>query len=134
TSAETTDGMVLTRLTVNGAAVDLDAPPTFGRGGRGAQPMGPTVNGIRSTAATIGNLPSPIAAKGTATLEVEWNYRVPGGTEGGGHRMTLRSGDSVFQAAQWYPRVAVYDDLRGWDPEIYMGPSEFYNNFGRFDV
>src|SRR6185436_846780 len=30
--------------------------------------------------------------------------------------------------------VAVYDDLRGWDPEVYLGPSEFYNNFGRFDV
>jgi hypothetical protein len=30
--------------------------------------------------------------------------------------------------------VAVYDDLRGWDSELYLGPSEFYNNFGRFDV
>jgi hypothetical protein len=28
----------------------------------------------------------------------------------------------------------VYDDLRGWDTELYLGPSEFYNNFGRFDV
>ena len=28
----------------------------------------------------------------------------------------------------------MYDDLRGWDPELYLGPSEFYNNFGRFDV
>lgn len=42
--------------------------------------------------------------------------------------------DSVFQVAQWYPRVAVYDDLRGWDTEPYLDPSEFYNNFGRFDV
>jgi hypothetical protein len=38
--------------------------------------------------------------------------------------------------AQWYPRVAVFDDLRdgGWDTDPYLGPSEFYNNFGRFDV
>jgi len=28
----------------------------------------------------------------------------------------------------------VYDDLRGWDNELYLGPSEFYNNFGTFDV
>ena len=28
----------------------------------------------------------------------------------------------------------MYDDLRGWDPELYLGPSEFHNNFGRFDV
>ena len=48
--------------------------------------------------------------------------------------MTQRWGDTLFQPTQWYPRVAVYDDLRGWDPELYLGPSEFYNNFGRFDV
>ncbi|MEZ4455155.1 MAG: M1 family aminopeptidase [Gemmatimonadales bacterium] len=48
--------------------------------------------------------------------------------------MTQRWADSLFQPTQWYPRVAVYDDLRGWDSELYLGPSEFYNNFGRFDV
>jgi hypothetical protein len=30
--------------------------------------------------------------------------------------------------------VAVFDDLRGWDDSLYLGPAEFYNNFGRFDV
>ena len=48
--------------------------------------------------------------------------------------MTFRWGDTLYQVAQWYPRVAVYDDLRGWDTDPYLGPSEFYNNFGRFDV
>jgi hypothetical protein len=48
--------------------------------------------------------------------------------------MTQRWGDSLFQPTQWFPRIAKYDDLRGWDPELYLGPSEFYNNFGRFDV
>ncbi len=28
----------------------------------------------------------------------------------------------------------MYDDLRGWDTNLYLGPAEFYNNFGRFDV
>ena len=28
----------------------------------------------------------------------------------------------------------MYDDLRGWDNELYLGPSEFYNDFGRYDV
>ena len=45
-----------------------------------------------------------------------------------------RWADTLYQPTQWYPRVAVYDDLRGWDPELYLGPSEFYNNFGSFDV
>src|SRR5262249_49195023 len=66
-------------------------------------------------------------------LQVDWSFKVPGGP-GSGHRMTMRWGDTLYQPTQWYPRVAVYDDLRGWDPELYLGPSEFYNNFGRFDV
>ena len=44
------------------------------------------------------------------------------------------SEDRLFQPTQWYPRIAKYDDLRGWDLNQYLGPSEFYNNFGRFDV
>ena len=48
--------------------------------------------------------------------------------------MTQRWADTLFQPTQWYPRVAKFDDLRGWDTQIYNGPSEFYNNFGRFDV
>ena len=35
----------------------------------------------------------------------------------------------------WFvARLAMYDDLRGWDTDPYLGPSEFYNNFGHFDV
>ena len=48
--------------------------------------------------------------------------------------MTQRWADTLFQPTQWFPRVAVYDDLRGWDAELYLGPSEFYNDFGRYDV
>jgi hypothetical protein len=48
--------------------------------------------------------------------------------------MTQRWDDRLFQPTQWYPRVAKYDDMRGWDTNVYLGPSEFYNNFGRFDV
>ena len=42
--------------------------------------------------------------------------------------------DSLYQLGQWYPRVMVYDDIDGWDTEPYLGISEFYNNYGRFDV
>ncbi len=34
--------------------------------------------------------------------------------------------------AQWYPRMCVYDDLRGWDTLPYLG-SEFYLEYGHFD-
>ena len=133
--AENHEGFVITKLAVNGQAADLNAPAfgRGGRGGRGAQPLTqPAVLGIHTTSARI-SLPTPIAPKADATIDVEWHYKLAGGP-GQGHRMTYRWGDTLYQVAQWYPRVAVYDDLRGWDLDPYLGPSEFYNNFGHFDV
>ena len=130
--AETTEGMVVTKLAVNGQAADLSAPPPQGRGGGGQSGM------LRATALDQTNarifLPSPIAPKSVATLDIEWRTKLPGGPSGAGHRMTQRWADTLFQPTQWYPRVAKYDDLRGWDTNVYLGPAEFYNNFGRFDV
>ncbi|MFI5052669.1 MAG: M1 family metallopeptidase, partial [Acidimicrobiales bacterium] len=134
---EITDGMNVTRLAVNGENVDLH-PPRFVpfRGpNAGQRPIVRlAVFGINLTTARI-TLPTPIAGHGTATLEAEWSFRVARADSVRGMRMG-RWADSLYQVAQWYPRVAVFDDLRegGWDTDPYLGPSEFYNNFGRFDV
>ena len=126
--AQLTDGMVVTAMRVNGTPVSLDAAPPPRN-----QPLAaPIAINLRSTLARV-LLATAIAPRTTATIEIEWNHAIPGGP-GSGHRMTQRWADSLFQPTQWFPRVAVYDDLRGWDPEQYLGPSEFYNNFGRFDV
>ena len=135
--SEMTDGMVITRMAVDGQPVNLAPGGGRGGGGRGgrggaAAPSEHRASGLQSTNATVA-LASPIPARGRATLEIDWNHKVPGGP-GSGHRMTQRFGDTLYQPTQWYPRVAVNDDLRGWDRELYLGPSEFYNNFGRFDV
>ncbi|MGD8278202.1 MAG: M1 family metallopeptidase, partial [Gemmatimonadota bacterium] len=136
TPSETTDGMVITRLAVNDREIDLSAPsPSFGRRG-GAPPAtggAPTASGLDRTNARV-NLGTPVPAHGTVTLAIDWHSRVPGGEGRTGHRMNNRWADSLYQAVQWYPRVAVYDDLRGWDTEPYLGPAEFYNDFGSFDV
>jgi len=138
---ELTGGMTVTRLAVDGSNVNLNPPPRFGRrGGAGAgrggvrQPVELAAYGLDQTTATI-TLPNPIPPHGSGTLEADWSFRVPLVEAGRGIRMG-RWADSVFQLAQWYPRVAVFDDLRegGWDREPYLGSSEFYNNFGRFDV
>ena len=136
--AETTEGMVVTRLVVNGDTVDLKAPPRGGgrRFGRGRGRGGPRTLGVRGldqTVATI-SLAKPVPPRSKATLEIDWHTRIPGGEGGRGHRMTQRWGDTLFQPTQWFPRLAKYDDLRGWDRSVYLGPAEFYNNFGRFEV
>lgn len=130
--AEETDGMVVTRMVLDGRTVDLHARPPVRRFD---QPPTPWfgVSGLRTTVATL-SLDAPIPPNSTATLEIDWHTKLPGGPTGQGHRMTQRWEDRLFQPTQWFPRLAKYDDLRGWDTNPYLGPSEFYNNFGRFDV
>jgi hypothetical protein len=132
TVPEITDGMRVTRMTFNGEPVDLDPPPRRRGAPGGPPPVQLAANGMATTSASI-SLPTPIAPHGTATLEAEWSFKAPASDNGRGLRMGSW-GDSLVQVAEWYPRVAVYDDLRGWDTEPYLGPSEFYNNFGHFDV
>ncbi len=126
--AESTEGMVVTRLRVDGQEARL-----VSQGLRQTVPGALIASQLEQTVAVV-SLPSPIAPHAAATLEIEWNTKLPGGPEGRGHRMTQRWDDRLFQPTQWFPRVAKYDDLRGWDDSVYLGPAEFYNNFGRFDV
>ncbi|MGH7560327.1 MAG: M1 family metallopeptidase [Gemmatimonadales bacterium] len=132
--AENTDGMVVTGMRIDGRDVNLSPPPLQGGGGGRppAPPAEPSAFGLKSTVARV-VLPAPISPGAKARLQIDWNFKVPGGP-GAGHRMTMRWADTLYQPTQWFPRVAVYDDLRGWDTELYLGPSEFYNEFGRFDV
>jgi hypothetical protein len=127
--AEVTDGMVVTRIAVNGETMPPLALPARGFG----PPQGPGVINLDQTLAFI-TLSTPIAPKTSATIDIAWSTKLPGGPNGRNHRMTQRFDDTLFQPTQWYPRIAKYDDLRGWDNNLYLGPSEFYNNFGRFDV
>ena len=127
--AETTEGMVITRMVVNGDEVDLGARTSFRRGG---EPKLQAI-GLQQTVARI-LLVKPIPAKSKGTLEIDWNTKLPGGENGRGHRMTQRWGSDVFQPTQWFPRLAKFDDMRGWETNVYLGPAEFFNNFGRFDV
>lgn len=132
--AETTDGMVVTRIRINGVEIDLrSSPPGPPRPQIPQKIEKAFVVGLDQTVATV-NLATPIEPRSSATVEIEWRTKLPGGEGGQGHRMTQRWESKLFQPTQWYPRLAKYDDLRGWDTSLYLGPSEFYNNYGKFDV
>jgi hypothetical protein len=75
------------------------------------------------------DLPRPLPPGGVLELEVAWSFPVP---PYGAGRMG-RDG-SLYEVAQWYPRLAVYDDVRGWNHEPYIGAGEFYLEYGSFDV
>ncbi len=75
------------------------------------------------------DLAQPLAPGGSATFDVAWHFLVP---EHGADRMG-RDG-ALYELAQWYPRMAVYDDIRGWNTEPYLGQGEFYLDFGDYDL
>jgi hypothetical protein len=129
--AENTEGMIVTAIRMDGQPVLL--APTAGRGRGAGAARQAVASGLDQTLARI-VLAAPIAAGATGALDVEWRTTLPGGAGGRGHRMTQRFDHTLFQPTQWYPRLAKFDDLRGWDTNVYLGPAEFYNNFGRFDV
>ena len=40
---------------------------------------------------------------------------------------------ALYEIAQWFPRMAVYDDVRGWNTDPYLGQGEFYLEYGDID-
>src|SRR4029079_10000929 len=75
------------------------------------------------------DLVSPLAPGQVATFDVAWHFMIP---EHGADRMG-RAG-VMYALAEWYPRVCVYDDLRGWNTEPYLGQGEFYLEYGDYNV
>jgi hypothetical protein len=75
------------------------------------------------------DLPRPLATGRAVDIDIVWRFLVP---PYGAGRMG-RDGP-LYEIAQWYPRLAVYDDLRGWNHEPYIGAGEFYLEYGSFDV
>ena len=128
-----TDGMKISRLVVNGQT--LDVTDTLGSPiPNSTRRTTPVSRILRQTSARI-PLATPVAAHSSGTIEADWSFQVPRIEGARGFRMG-RWADTLYQVAQWYPRVAVFDDLRpgGWDTDPYLGNAEFYNNFGHFDV
>jgi hypothetical protein len=75
------------------------------------------------------DLPRPLPTGRAIDIDIVWRFLVP---PYGAGRMG-RDGP-LYEIAQWYPRLAVYDDLRGWNHEPYIGAGEFYLEYGSFDV
>ena len=93
------------------------------------EPLHTTVNGTMLRA----ELDRPLGPGRTITLDVAYHFQVP---EHGSDRMGRKQypGGWLYEVAQWYPRMAVYDDVRGWNTEQYLGQGEFYLEYGDFDV
>lgn len=105
------EGVELTKLTVGGTSIDLI---------RGAR---------RSGTNLFINLPNPVQKQSEVTIEMDWKMVIPLTT-----RRTGAYDSTSFFVAYWYPQVAVYDDIYGWDRLSYDMSTEFYNNLANYDV
>lgn len=72
------------------------------------------------------------AAGGKVKLSIKFEFIVPEyGTDRMG-RLATKNG-MVYEVAQWFPRLAVYDDIQGWNTLPYLGAGEFYLEYGDID-
>ena len=72
------------------------------------------------------------AKGGRVTLTIHYRYTVPGDFGNRTDYVSTRNG-KIYEIAQWYPRMCVYDDRQGWNTLPFLGAGEFYDEYGDFD-
>ena len=78
-------------------------------------------------------LPKAVKPSGDVIrIKIEYAFNLP---QYGADRCGIlkTKNGNIFAVAQWYPRMCVFDDIRGWNTDPYLGPSEFYLEYGDFD-
>lgn len=111
-----TPGFDLRRLAVAGQQVARDT-----RMGAGYK--------IDGTTLTL-RLAKPLLPGDSLELSTEWAFVIP---QNGAGRMGW-SAENLFFIAYWYPQIAVYDDVVGWNTDQYLGAAEFYMGYADYDV
>jgi len=112
-----TGGMTLDRIAAQGKSLQQTT-------------LGDTTAGyaVEGTIAHL-RLASALMPGTSVELEFAWSFVIP---PDGAPRMGTDG--EIFYIAYWYPQIAVYDDLSGWQDDQYMGNSEFYMGYGNYEV
>jgi hypothetical protein len=114
---EVTGGVELSKVSVGGVVLE----PGDLHAGAGYSVEG-TVMTVRP--------PEALERGDTVVLSLAWATTLP---QNGAGRMGY-SNKEVYFVAYWFPKMAVFDDLRGWDAEPYLSNAEFYDGFGDYRV
>ena len=83
------------------------------------------------------NLAVPMKPGSQLSFSIKWwyninNYQQDGGRSG--YELFEKDGNKLYVIAQFYPRMAVYNDVEGWQNMQFWGSGEFTLPFGDFDV
>lgn len=131
-AAPNDQGMQFAGEWFEGAGITVTTAAAVRRSLAGDAQRTPLAMEVNGTVVRI-DLDRPLAPAGNVTLDLAFAYQAPEwgtfrtahGQVGEGH---------IYQIAQWYPRMVVYDDVRGWNTDQYLGNGEFYLEYGDFDV
>jgi hypothetical protein len=84
------------------------------------------------------DLPQPMKPGSRFAFGMEWSFKIPElnvlGRRSGFERFDDADKNDLFEIAQWYPRMAAYYDVAGWQNKQYLGDGEFTLEFGDYDI
>ena len=82
------------------------------------------------------DLPKPLEPGKSFKFDVDWNYSINESKRVGGRTGFERfdDGNVIYEIAQWFPRLAPYDDVNGWQHKQFLGSGEFALEFGDYEV
>ena len=79
-------------------------------------------------------LPAPLRSGQNVSFGVDWNYKVTEYYGRSGYEFFPKDGNYNYFIAHWFPRLAAYDDVNGWQNKQFLGGSEFTLIFGNYRV
>ncbi|MCG5643494.1 MAG: M1 family metallopeptidase [Flavobacteriaceae bacterium] len=83
------------------------------------------------------DLPQPLASKSQVSFSIKWWYNIPDHTVNrarSGYEYFPKDGNRAYVIAQFFPRMAVYNDVEGWQNHQFWGSGEFALPFGDYEV
>jgi len=83
------------------------------------------------------DIPEPLKSGEQISLSIKWWYNIPDHTidrARSGYEYFPKDGNRAYVIAQFFPRMAVYSDVEGWQNHQFWGDGEFALPFGNYDV
>ena len=83
------------------------------------------------------DLPLPLKSGANYSYSIDWNFNITDAKLVGGRsgfENFPKDGNNIYEMAQWFPRMCVYDDVNGWQNKQFLGQGEFTLPFGNYKV
>jgi len=83
------------------------------------------------------DLPAPLKPGQTVSFAIDWHYNIHEQKKLGGRsgcEFFEEDGNYIYEIAQWFPRMAAYTDVNGWQHKQFLGSGEFTLEFGDYEV